>query len=188
MLIWKDIRKPEMLDKLLQLLAHQIGCEVSTNELATQLGIKSNTVESYIDLLEKAYVVFRLRSYSQNPRKELSKSQKIYFWDNGIRNAVISNFLPLESRSDIGALFENLVISERMKFLQHHQKKIGSYFWRSYNQQEVDLVEKTSTEIKAVEVKYNTKKKHRVTRGFTNNYPEAKTFVITPENLKWVYQ
>jgi len=137
-LAWKDIRKPDLLDRLLQLLAYQVTSEVSLNELASQLKIKTETVENYIDVLEKSFVVFRLKSYSTNERKEVSKMKKILFWDNGIRNALIGDFRPLEQRTDAGLLWENFIISERMKRNHYLQKNIKSYFWRSRQQQEVD--------------------------------------------------
>ncbi len=151
-LAWKDIRKPQLLEKLLQLLAHQAGSEVSYAELAEQLHIKSETVESYIDLLEKSFVVFRLSAMSNNPRKEVSKMSKIFFWDNGIRNAVIENFNDISNRLDIGALWENFVVSERRKWLAWNKPHIKSYFWRNYNQSEVDYVEQDGNMIHAYEI------------------------------------
>jgi predicted AAA+ superfamily ATPase len=182
-LVWKDIRKPELLDKLLKLLAYQIGSEVSVHELATQLKVKSETVESYIDLLEKSFVVYRLTAYSTNPRKEVSKMSKIYFWDNGIRNAVIGNFDDLTIRRDVGELWENFIVSERMKINAWQHPDRQSYFWRNYNQREVDYVELENHQLSGFECKWNTKKKHKVTEAFTNSYPEAKTEVITPRNF-----
>ncbi len=183
MLIWKDIRKPDLLDKLLKLLSYQVGSEVSTTELANQLKIKAETVENYIDLLEKAFVIFRLRAYSTNPRKEISKMNKVFFWDNGIRNAVIGDFRPLTSRTDQGALFENLMISERQKNNAWKFQQSTGYFWRNYNQSEVDYIEKTTTTLSAFEFKWNTLKSHKVTQAFVNLYPDAQTKVITPMNM-----
>ena len=182
-LVWKDIRKPELLDKLLKLLAYQIGSEVSIHELANQLHVKSETVESYIDLLEKSFVVYRLNAYSTNPRKEVSKMSKIYFWDNGIRNAVIGNFDDLTIRRDIGELWENFIVSERMKHNTWLHPERQSFFWRNYNQSEVDYVELEKNQLSAFECKWNTKKKHKVTAAFTNAYPNARTEVITPRNF-----
>lgn len=179
-LVWKDIRKPQLLDKLLKLIAFQIGSEVSMHELATQLKVSSETIETYIDLLEKSFVIFRLTAYSTNPRKEVTKMNKIYFWDNGIRNAVIGNYDAITIRQDVGQLWENFVISERMKmntWLAPHRK---SYFWRNYNQNEVDYVELEDSFVTAYEIKWNTFKNHRVTKAFTNAYPEASTKIITP--------
>jgi predicted AAA+ superfamily ATPase len=182
-LAWKDIRKPQLLEKLLQLLAHQAGSQVSYAELAGQLHIKSETVESYIDLLEKSFVVFRLSAMSNNPRKEVSKMSKIFFWDNGIRNAVIENFNDISNRNDIGILWENFVVSERKKWLAWNRPHIKSYFWRNYNQSEVDYVEQDGKIIHAYEIKWNSQKKHNVSRAFMNAYPEATGQIITPRNI-----
>jgi uncharacterized protein len=182
-LIWKDIRKPDLLDKLLQLLAYQMGSEVSMQELAVSLKVKSETVETYIDLLEKSFVVYRLKSHSTNDRKEVTKMKKIYFWDNGIRNAIIDNFRPIEQRDDVGALWENFIISERLKTNHYKEKSIRSKFWRSLQQQEVDYVEIEDGQVSAYEMKWNTNKKGRITKAFTNLYPNSKTEIITPENF-----
>lgn len=182
-LAWKDIRKPQLLEKLLQLLAHQAGSEVSYAELAGQLQVKSETVESYIDLLEKSFVVFRLSAMSNNPRKEVSKMSKIFFWDNGIRNAVIENFNDISNRNDIGKLWENFVVSERKKWLAWNRPHVKSYFWRNYNQSEVDYVEQDGAMIHAYEIKWNSQKKHSVSRAFINAYPEASVQIITPRNI-----
>ena len=139
-LIWKDIRKPELLQKLLKLLAFQIGSEVSINELANNLKVKSETVESYIDLLEKSFVIFRLHAFSNNPRKEITKMSKIYFWDNGIRNSIVNQFNPLHLRNDQGQLWENFIIAQKLKQNSNNERKVESYFWRNYNQSEVDYI------------------------------------------------
>ncbi len=182
-LSWKDIRKPELLDKLLRLLAFQIGSEVSVHELSKQLQVKSETVENYIDLLEKSYVVFRLKSYSNNSRKEISKMSKIYFWDNGIRNAIINQFNPLSLRNDAGALWENFIIAERMKMNAFLGNNTRTFFWRNYNQSEVDYLEVDNDTIHAFEMKWNTIKKNAVSKAFTNLYPLAKTDTITPRHF-----
>ena len=183
-LVWKDIRKPELLDKLLKLLAYQVSAEVSINELANALKVKSETIENYIDLLEKSFVVFRLKSYSTNERKEVTKMNKIYFWDNGIRNAIIDDFRPLELRNDIGALWENFLVSERMKMKAWKEISTKSYFWRNKQQREVDYIEEKYGELTAYEMKWNTQKNHKVTLAFTNAYPSAKAEIITPLNFK----
>jgi uncharacterized protein len=183
-LIWKDIRKPELLDRLLQLLAYQVSAEVSINELANALKVKSETVENYIDLLEKSFVIFRLKSYSTNERKEVTKMSKIYFWDNGIRNAIIDDFRPLELRNDLGALWENFLVSERMKIKAWNNLTARSFFWRNKQQREVDYLEIQHGEISAFEMKWNSEKKHKVTLAFTNAYPNAKTTILTPNNFK----
>lgn len=186
-LVWKDIRKPQLIDKLLKLLAHQIGSEVSISELANQLNVKSETIENYIDLLEKSFVIFRLAAFSNNPRKEVSKMSKIYFWDNGIRNAVIDDFDSIATRNDIGKLWENFAISERIKYLNWKNPNAKSFFWRNYNQSEVDYVEVDKKTITAFEIKWNSKKRHKVTNAFTNTYPNANTKVITPINFNEFY-
>ena len=183
-LVWKDIRKPELLDKLLKLLAYQVSSEVSIHELANTLKVKSETVENYIDLLEKSFVIFRLNSYSTNDRKEVTKMRKIYFWDNGIRNAIIDDFRPLELRNDIGALWENFLVSERLKMKAWKDLTAKSYFWRNKQQREVDYIEEQYGELTAFEMKWNAEKKHKVTLAFTNAYPTAKTDIITPMNFK----
>lgn len=182
-LVWKEIRKPELLDKLLKLLAYQIGSEISVHELSNSLQVKSETVESYINLLEKSFVIFRLYSYSTNARKEVTKMSKIFFWDNGIRNAVIGNYDDLTLRTDIGQLWENFAISERMKMNAWLQPDIKSYFWRNYNQSEVDYVELKKKKLSAFELKWNPGKKHSVNRAFTNAYPDAATDIITPHHF-----
>lgn len=186
-LVWKDIRKPQLIDKLLKLLAHQIGSEVSISELANQLNVKSETIENYIDLLEKSFVIFRLAAFSNNPRKEVSKMSKIYFWDNGIRNAVIDDFDSIATRNDIGKLWENFAISERIKYLNWKNPNAKSFFWRNYNQSEVDYVEVDKKTITAFVIKWNSKKRHKVTNAFTNTYPNANTKVITPINFNEFY-
>lgn len=184
MLVWKDIRKPELLDKLLQLLAYQMGSEVSLNELAIQLKIKTETVESYIDLLEKAFVVFRLKSYSTNERKEVSKMRKIYFWDNGIRNAIIGDFRSIQVRQDLGALFENMMVSDRQKMNEWGNKNVKPYFWRTLQQQEIDYVEKSASVLSGYEFKYSSTQKAKITKAFFNAYPQAKAEVISPNEIK----
>ena len=182
-LAWKDLRKPDLLDKLLQLLAFQAGNEVSLNELAIQLKVKTETVESYLDVLEKSFVIYRLKSYSNNQRKEVSKMKKILFWDNGIRNALLGDFRPIEQRNDAGALWENFMITERIKQNQYQQKNTKSYFWRSLQQQEVDYVEVENQTISGYEMKWNEHKKNYVTKAFTNLYPNAKTALVQPTNF-----
>jgi predicted AAA+ superfamily ATPase len=182
-LVWKDIRRPELLDKLLKLLAFQIGSQVSINELARSLGVKSETVRNYIDLLEKSFVIYQLKSFGTNQRKEVSKMSKVYFWDNGIRNAVIGNFDPLSQRTDTGALFENFIISERLKMLSWGDVDAKGFFWRNYNKSEVDYIERKRDLIKAFEIKWNTNKQYRVSRAFTNLYPNTETQIVTPSNL-----
>ena len=180
---FKEIRKSFVIEKLVQALALQVGSEVSFNELGNLLGIDTMTVQRYVDLLEKAYVIFHLRSYSKNVRNELKKSIKIYFYDNGVRNAVISNFSPPDLRSDIGNLWENFLISERIKNNAYHNINAKYYFWRTTQKQEIDFIEETDGRFFAYEFKYNPKKTHaKCPLTFSNNYPEIPFCVITKEN------
>lgn len=177
-----DIRKPELIEKLVQALAFQIGSEVSTNELARMLQTDSKTIDKYIDLLEKCYVVFRLSGLNRNLRNELKKSKKIYFYDNGVRNAVIQQFAPVSLRSDMGALWENFFIAERKKRNHYKEHFCNSYFWRTTQQQEIDLVEECDGQMTAFEMKWNPEKKARFPKSFLEAYPVKETIVITPEN------
>lgn len=179
----EGIRKPALLEKLLVALALQVGSEVSYNELAQTIGTDSKTVEKYIDLLEKCYVVFRLSALSRNIRTELKKSRKIYFYDNGIRNALIHNFNPTGIRQDMGALWENFFISERIKFNHYNGRYVNTYFWRTTQQQEIDYVEETDGAMTAFEMKWNPKKANAaIPTAFLNAYLVKETVTITPEN------
>lgn len=180
---FQDIRKSSVIEKLVQALALQVGSEVSFNELGNLLGIDTVTVQRYVDLLEKAYVIFHIRSFSRNVRNELKKSIKIYFYDNGVRNSVISNFSPVELRSDIGALWENFLISERIKNNAYHNKHEKYYFWRTTQKQEIDFIEEVDQNLFAYEFKYNPKKVNsKCPVTFSNNYPNVPFDVITSEN------
>lgn len=180
---FQDIRKSSVIEKLVQALALQVGSEVSFNELGNLLGIDTVTVQRYVDLLEKAYVIFHIRSFSRNVRNELKKSIKIYFYDNGVRNSVISNFSPVELRSDIGALWENFLISERIKNNAYHNKHAKYYFWRTTQKQEIDFIEEVDQNLFAYEFKYNPKKVNsKCPVTFSNNYPNVPFDVITSEN------
>ena len=180
---FQDIRKSSVIEKLVQALALQVGSEVSFNELGNLLGIDTVTVQRYVDLLEKAYVIFHIRSFSRNVRNELKKSIKIYFYDNGVRNSVISNFSPIELRSDIGALWENFLISERIKNNAYHNKHAKYYFWRTTQKQEIDFIEEVDQNLFAYEFKYNPKKANsKCPLTFSNNYPNVPFDVITSEN------
>ena len=182
-LLWERIHKSDKLVRLLQALAFQIGSQVSYNELGSICGMDAKTVEKYIHLLEQAFVVFRLPSFSRNLRNELKSSRKIYFYDNGIRNAVINNFNPVSLRNDIGFLWENFLVSERQKYNAYQKLNKNSFFWRTVNQQELDLIEEFGGQIHAYEFKWNTKKTVKLTKTFQNAYPEASFKVITPENI-----
>lgn len=183
-----NIRKPALLDKLLVALALQVGNEVSYNELAQTVGTDNKTVEKYIDLLEKCFIIFKLSAYNKNIRTELKKSKKIYFYDNGIRNAVIQRFSPLNMREDSGALWENFIIGERIKANQYNKNYVRSYFWRTTQQQEIDYLEESEGQLLAFEFKWNPKKgKTSIPKIFTDTYSVKKISVITPANyLEWI--
>lgn len=181
-LSFQNIRKPDLLDKLLTGLALQMGQEVSYNELGQMLGVDKVTIEKYIELLEKCFVVFRLGSFNRNLRNELKKSRKIYFYDNGVRNAILNNFSPLALRQDVGALWENFMVSERIKQLAYNRDYRKSYFWRTQTQQEIDLLEEKDGILYAFEFKWNDKKKAKIPKSFVEAYPEYRFEVITPAN------
>ena len=176
------IKNSSKMMQLLQLLAFQVGSEVSYEELASKLGLSRNTVEKYIDLLTKTFVIYRLSAFSRNPRKEVSKPGKIYFCDNGIRNAVIGDFRPLVLRQDVGALWENFIISERRKRQLNRGILSKHYFWRTYNGQEIDLIEETNGELQAFEFKWG---KHMpgVPSAFAEMYPDAHYQVVNQSNM-----
>jgi len=175
------IKKPDMLQKLTQALALQIGNEVSYNELSQLLGINKETVSNYIELLEKTYVVFRVQPFSRNIRNEIKTSRKIYFYDTGLRNALIANFNPLELRVDKGVLWENFLISERIKFLKYHNIYTNTYFWRTAQQQEIDWIEEKDGIITAYEFKWHAKPKIKIPSSFINTY-NATSKVIDKNN------
>lgn len=181
-LAFSGIRKSANLQKLVVALALQIGNEVSYSELSRTIGIDKTTVENYIDLLEKCFIIFKLSSFSRNMRTEIQKGKKIYFYDNGIRNAVISNFAPLELRNDVGALWENLMISERMKSISYFRTYAKSYFWRTHSQKEIDYLEEQDGSIKAFEFKWNPNAKAKCPSDFLSSYPNSSFEVITPDN------
>lgn len=178
-----NLRKPDVLDKLLRALAFQVGCEVSYNELAQIVGTDSKTVERYIELLEKCYIIFRLHGLSRNLRNELKKAKKIYFYDNGVRNAVIQQFAPLDIRNDAGALWENFFISERIKRNHYQQNYCNTFFWRTRSQLEIDYIEEQNGQMTAFEMKWNPKKANAsIPESFLNSYDVKETVVITPDN------
>jgi predicted AAA+ superfamily ATPase len=182
-LTWERIQKPDKLEKLVQALALQVTQLISYHELGQLCGLNAETVEKYINLLEKAFVVFKLPAFSRNPRNELKKSYKIYFYDNGLRNAVVNQFNPLPLRNDVGQLWENWFISERMKWLTNNEKAVSRFFWRTLAQQEVDYIEEANGKIVAFECKWSSTKKDKVNRAFANAYPKAETNVVHPENM-----
>jgi predicted AAA+ superfamily ATPase len=180
-LMHEKVKSSKLLSDLIKLLAFQVGNLVSFNELANTLGINLRTVSKYIDLLEKSYVIFRLSGFSNNLRNEISAKSKYYFFDNGIRNAVIKQFNEISLRNDIGALWENFIISERMKKLSYQRLIYNRYFWRNYNHQEIDLLEEANGEIRAYEFKW-TNKKIKIPANFTKKYGETIFSVIHREN------
>jgi predicted AAA+ superfamily ATPase len=182
-LMLEQIKKPALLDKLLKALALQIGCEINHSEIAQTIGSDSKTVDKYIDLLEKTFVVFRLPALNRNVRNEIKKGRKVYFYDCGIRNAVINNFKPLSSRTDVGALWENFLVAERMKYLRYNGIDATSYFWRTTQQQEIDLIEEYEDKFLAYEFKWG-KQKVRFPQTFAANYANTETKVISPENVE----
>ena len=187
--LYKDIleleglRKSVVLQKLLTALALQIGSDVSYNELGKTVGADSKTVEKYLDILEKCFIVFRLNSYSRNMRTELTKGKKVYFYDLGIRNALLNNFSPLEMRQDVGALWENFFIVERMKYNHYADRYVNTYFWRTSDKQEIDYIEETNGELHLFEMKWNSKHQNaKFPNQFLNTYHPSQTNIITPEN------
>ena len=178
-----NLRKPDMLDKLLRALAFQVGSEVSYNELAQTIGSDSKTVEKYIELLEKCFVVFRLSGLSRNLRGELKKAKKVFFYDNGVRNAVIQQFAAADMRNDMGALWENFFISERMKYNHYRHHLCNVYFWRTKGQQEIDYIEEADGVFNVFEMKWNPNKRNTsIPKSFLAAYPVARAAIVTPEN------
>ncbi|MCM1170226.1 MAG: ATP-binding protein [Bacteroides sp.] len=188
LLSMEGVRKPVLLEKILVALALQVGSEVSYNELAQTVGTDSKTIEKYVDLLEKCYVVFRLSALNRNIRTELKKGKKIYFYDNGIRNALIQNLNPIALRQDTGALWENFFISERIRYNHYNGRYVNACFWRTTQQQEIDYIEETDGAMTAFEMKWNPKKAHAtLPASFLKAYPVKETVIITPDNyLDWV--
>lgn len=185
-LTFEKIRRSDKLVKLLQALAWQIGSQVSYNELAQTCSMDAKTVEHYITILEQAFIVFRLGTFGRNLRNELKNSRKVYFYDNGIRNAIIANFSPVENRSDAGALWENYLISERIKKISFDGIFANSWFWRTKEQQEVDYIEESDGQIYAYEFKWSdaSAKKTRIPLTFSRAYPDAIFSVISPWNVE----
>jgi predicted AAA+ superfamily ATPase len=178
-----DIRKPELLEKLVQALALQIGSEVNYSELAQIVNADKNTVVKYIEILQQGYIIFKLSSFSRNIRNEIKTNKKIYFYDNGVRNMIIGNFNPIELRADKGALWENFLISERMKQIEYKQSLSRCYFWRTKQQQEVDFVEDNSGKIYGFEFKWNNKKDAKLPSTFTDTY-NSENKVIDINNFR----
>jgi len=182
-LMWEQIKRPEKLLKLLQAIAFQVGSQVSYSELGQICGLDSKTVEKYIILLEQCFVIFRLGSFSRNLRNELKSSKKIFFYDNGIRNALIADFTLAEIRKDIGALWENFLVSERKKKLEYDMLWKNSWFWRTTDQQEIDYIEEGDGVIQAFEFKWNTAAKYKIPKKFLKSYSNSTFETITPDNV-----
>jgi len=178
-----EIRKPEILDNLLLALALQVGSEVNYNELAVTIGVNKITIQKYIDILEKGYIIFRLNSFSRNLRNEIKRNRKIYFYDNGIRNMIIGNFNPLKLRTDVGTLWENFLISERRKQNIYKETFARMYFWRTKQQQEIDFVEEKDGIIYGFEFKWKAKSKIRLPETFIKTY-NAEAKIIDRNNFR----
>lgn len=175
----EEVKKPLLFEKIVKALALQVGSEVNFSELAQLVKADQKTVEKYIDLLEKAFVIFVLPAFSGNVRNEIKKNKKVYFYDTGVINAITRNFNTLSNRNDVGALWENYMISERKKYLQQNQIEAELFFWRTTQQQEIDYIEKRADKLLAVEFKWNEKAKDKIPVTFTKAYPNAKTMIIS---------
>ncbi len=180
---YEKIKRPSLIEKLLRALALQVGSEVSYRELGQLVGADNQTVEKYIDLMGKAFIVFQLPALSRNIRNEIKKGRKFYFYDNGIRNTIINNFNLLSFRNDTGMLWENFLMSERIKYLHYNNIYSNRYFWRTTQQQEIDYIEDRDGKLSAFEFKWNLAKKVRFSKSFLNAYPGSQTKVITPDNF-----
>lgn len=180
-LAFEGVRGSNLAYNLTKLLALQIGNEVSLNELANSLDVNIKTIQRYLDILEKAFIIYRLGSFSRNLRDEIRSKQKYYFFDNGVRNAIISQFNDLSDRSDIGALWENFLVAERLKRQEYTPIYANNYFWRTWDQQEIDWVEERDGKLFGFEFKWSTKKKSK-NKEFTKTYKEASLTTITPDN------
>lgn len=178
-----EVRRPMVLQKILVAIALQLGSEVAYNEIARTVGSDPKTVERYIDLLEKCFVIYTLPCLSRNMRNELKKTRKIFFYDNGIRNAVIQNYAPVSLRTDIGALWENFFITERIKYNSYRRRHVNYYFWRTTSQQEIDLIEESDGEFTIFEMKWNEAKASvKFPQSFIDTYEPKECVVVTPSN------
>jgi len=176
---FQKIKSPDVLVKLLKALPLQIGSQISYNELANTVGIDKKTIKKYIWLLEKNFVIFRLKPFTKNKRREISKLKKIYFYDNGIRNAIINNFNFLSQRQDVGALWKNFMITQRMKYRVYHKIKAEQYFWRTYNGNEINLIEEKTNKLKGYKFKWKDRKKTKKAVPWLDSYQ-----IITKKYLK----
>ena len=179
---YQTVKNSEVLHRLIQMLALQVGGEVSYNKLGSALGVDKATIARYVDLMEKAFIIFHIKPYSRNSRNELGKKRKIYFVDVGIRNALINNFNPLDLRQDKGALFENLFISERTKMNQNTGRRVEGYFWRNYQGAEIDYLETTANEIEYYECKW-AKQSWSVPIQFKTTYPHSTGHLVNRDNM-----
>ena len=182
-LVYENIKNSQKIFNLLRLIAFQIGGEVSLQELGKQLGISKNTVEKYLDLLSKVFILHKVEGFSRNLRKEITKNSRWYFLDNGIRNAVIANFNPIESRNDTGILWENYMISERLKYQEYRRLSSNNYFWRTYEQQEIDWVEERDGTLFGYEFKWK-ESKVKIPTQWKNTYPDSSFEVINKDNFE----
>jgi predicted AAA+ superfamily ATPase len=186
--LYKDIleldgvKHSDKLIKLLQLLAFQIGKDVSFTEIGAQIGMSKNTAEKYLNLLEQTFVIFRLRGFSRNLRKEISKNSRYFFYDVGVRNMLVNNFNPLALRNDAGMLWENYCIAERLKKQEYRRISSNNYFWRTYEQSEIDFIEDRGGKLYAYEMKWSSKKIPSAPAAWKKSYPEAEFLTVTPEN------
>ncbi len=180
---YKDLRRPELLEKLLQALALQLASQISYNEIGQTIGADTETVKRYIELLEKTFVIFKLPSFSRNLRNELKKSRKIYFYDNGIRNALLNNFSPIELRNDKGALWENFLVNERMKYTHYQGIRSNRYFWRTQQQQEIDYIEERDGKLYAWEFKWTQPTVAKAPVTFTKAYPNHEFDLVSRDRF-----
>lgn len=181
-LVFEGIKHADKIYDLLRLIAYQIGKEVSIQELANQLQLSKNTVANYLDLLSKVFILFKVEGFSRNLRKEIVKSSRWYFYDNGIRNAIINNFNTLDSRNDVGDLWENYLAYERIKKQNYQKIKANNYFWRTYDQQELDWLEEKGDNLEGFEFKWNENKKVKIPTAFAKGYPDAVFNLINKAN------
>ncbi len=179
---WGGLKKPDKIITLLKALAYQVGSQVSYNELSQLVQLDKETIEKYIEILEQCYIIFRLNSYNKNMRNELKKSRKIYFFDNGVRNTLINDFRHLDERQDIGALWENYIVSEVWKKKKYENVYSKLYFWRTQSQQEIDIVFEENTKVSAIEIKWNPKAKAKFNQQFLDHYKPTETVVIHRDN------
>jgi predicted AAA+ superfamily ATPase len=182
---YQHLKKPDVLTNLLRLLAFQVASEVSFTEIANKLRVDQTVVQRYIQLLEDGFIIFRLKAFKRNLRNEIGKSRKIYFWDTGVRNMLVQNLNPIHLRDDIGALWENYCISERHKLLNYNiPQTTQTYFWRTYHQKEIDLIEEKENHLKAFEFKWNPEKKVKFPSDFQKAYPGTELKIIHPDNFE----